>query len=161
MKMCTNTIRLKMCDIAGAQYPDDGSVRPMLGESISRFLAGETEIVHDENHVTMLYHGGRAYLRQGNWKISNLEPPFDEADFELFDLAGVNPHFLNGVRVKVRRESDNNFAVFSLKCAGHRHFPFCGALGQVCGRVKHGRLSDQLPVSHRWAVLRRTVAFVL
>jgi len=37
--------------------------------------------------VTTLYHAGRAYLRQGNWKISNLEPPFNEADFELFDLA--------------------------------------------------------------------------
>lgn len=74
-------------DIAGAQYPDDGSVRPMLGESITRFLAGEADVVHDENHVTTLYHAGRAYLRQGNWKISNLEPPFNEADFELFDLA--------------------------------------------------------------------------
>ncbi len=74
-------------NIAGAQYPDDGSVRPMLGESITRFLAGEADVVHDENHVTTLYHAGRAYLRQGNWKISNLEPPFNEADFELFDLA--------------------------------------------------------------------------
>jgi len=73
-------------DIAGAQYPDDGSVRPMLGESITRFLAGEADIVHDENYVTALYHRGRAYLRQGNWKISNLEAPFDESDFELFDL---------------------------------------------------------------------------
>ncbi len=74
-------------DIAGAKYPDDGSVRPMLGESITRFLAGEADVVHDENHVTTLYHAGRAYLRQGNWKISNLEPPFNEGDFELFDLA--------------------------------------------------------------------------
>jgi arylsulfatase len=76
-----------LLDIAGAQYPDDGSVRPMLGESITRFLAGEADVVHDENYVTTLYHAGRAYLRQGNWKISNLEPPFNEADFELFDLA--------------------------------------------------------------------------
>jgi arylsulfatase len=74
-------------DIAGAHYPNDGSVQPMLGESITSFLAGETDTVHDENYVTALYHGGRAYLRQGNWKISNLEPPFDEADFELFDLS--------------------------------------------------------------------------
>ena len=74
-------------DIAGAHYPDDGSVQPMLGESITSFLAGEADAVHDDNYVTTLYHGGRAYLRQGNWKISNLEPPFDEADFELFDLA--------------------------------------------------------------------------
>ena len=74
-------------EIAGAQYPDDGSVQPMFGESMAGFLAGETIVVHDENYVTTLYHGGRAYMRKGNWKISNLEPPFDEADFELFDLA--------------------------------------------------------------------------
>ncbi len=74
-------------DIAGAQYPEGGLVQPMLGESMTRFLAGEADVVHDEEYVTTLYHGGRAYLRQGNWKISNLEPPFDEADFELFDLA--------------------------------------------------------------------------
>ena len=31
-------------------------------------------------------HSGRAYLRQGDWKISNLDKPFDESKFELFDL---------------------------------------------------------------------------
>jgi len=77
-------------EYAGVQYPDDGSVWPMLGESMSRFLAGAAESVHDEDYVTTLYHAGRAYLRQGTWKISNLEPPFDESDFELFDLS-VDP----------------------------------------------------------------------
>jgi arylsulfatase len=74
-------------EIAGAQYPDDDSVRPMLGESMSGFIAGEAETVHQSDYVTTLYHGGRAYLRQGNWKIANLEPPFAEDDFELFDLS--------------------------------------------------------------------------
>ncbi len=74
-------------EVSGGQYPDDGSVSPMLGESMSKFLAGEASAVHDEDYVTTLYHGGRAYLRQGKWKISNLEPPFDEDDFELFDLS--------------------------------------------------------------------------
>ena len=74
-------------DFGGASYPDDGSVRPMLGESMRSFLAGEAETVHSEDYVTTLYHGGRAYLRKGDWKISNLEPPFDESEFELFNLA--------------------------------------------------------------------------
>ena len=74
-------------EIAEAQYPDDGSVSPMLGESMGEFLAGEADAVHDEDYVTTLFHGGRAYLRKGQWKISTLEPPFDEADFELFDLS--------------------------------------------------------------------------
>lgn len=73
-------------EIAGAHYPDDGSVRPMLGKSLSDCLAGKAERVHDESYVTALYNEGRAFLRQGKWKISNLDPPFDESAFELFDL---------------------------------------------------------------------------
>ena len=73
-------------DIAGARYPEEEGIRPMLGESMTPFLAGEADTVHDENYVTALYHRGRAYLRQGRWKISNLERPFDESKFELFDV---------------------------------------------------------------------------
>jgi arylsulfatase A-like enzyme len=72
--------------IAGAEYPDDGSVRPMLGKSMLRFLAGDADSIHDGNYVTALFHEGRAFLRRGRWKISTLEPPFDQAGFELFDL---------------------------------------------------------------------------
>ncbi|MDJ0905954.1 MAG: arylsulfatase [Woeseiaceae bacterium] len=74
-------------ELAGATYPDDGSVAPMLGESMNAFLAGEADAVHDDSYVTTLYHWGRAYLRQGDWKIANLEGPFSEADFALFNLA--------------------------------------------------------------------------
>ncbi len=74
-------------ELANAHYPDDGSVRPMLGASITGFLAGKANSVHAKDYVTTLYHDGRAYLRQGDWKISNLEPPFDESAFELFNLA--------------------------------------------------------------------------
>ena len=73
-------------EIAGAHYPDDGSVRPMLGESIGQFLAGDADAVHGDDYVTTQYTGGRAYLRQGRWKISTLERPFDESKFELFDM---------------------------------------------------------------------------
>jgi arylsulfatase len=74
-------------EIAGASYPAGGSVRPMLGESMGAYLAGKAESVHGDDYVTTLYHSGRAYLRQGDWKIANLEPPFSEGDFELFNLA--------------------------------------------------------------------------
>ena len=74
-------------EIAGAKYPDDGSVQPMLGESMRSFLTGEADAVHSEDYVSTLYHAGRAYLRRGDWKISNLEPPFNEDDFELFNLS--------------------------------------------------------------------------
>ncbi len=74
-------------ELAGATYPDDGSVEPMRGESMNAFLAGESEAVHDDEYVTTLYHAGYAYLRQGDWKIVNLEPPFSHEDFELFNVA--------------------------------------------------------------------------
>jgi len=73
-------------EIAGAKYPDDGSVQPMLGESINAFLAGESSIIHGDDYVSTQYHAGHAFVRRGDWKIANLEPPFDESGFELFNL---------------------------------------------------------------------------
>ncbi len=73
-------------EIAGATYPKDGSVRPMEGESMQALLAGTTSEVHGPDYVTTLFHAGRAFVRRGNWKLTTLEPPFDEAAFELFDL---------------------------------------------------------------------------
>jgi arylsulfatase len=58
----------------------------MLGESINQFLAGESDKAHDDTYVTTLFHDGHAFLRQGNWKLANLEPPFDESGFGLFNL---------------------------------------------------------------------------
>ena len=73
-------------DIAGAEYPSDGSVSPMLGESMTEFLAGKSEQVHDDDYVTVLSHRGQAFLRQGRWKILTTERPFDEANFRLYDI---------------------------------------------------------------------------
>jgi len=74
-------------EIAGAEYPSDNSVSPMLGESASQLLAGNSDAIHDDEYVTTQYTGGRVYLRQGQWKIATLERPFDESKFELFHLA--------------------------------------------------------------------------
>lgn len=72
--------------MAGATYPDDGSVRPMLGESMTALLNGTADSVHDSEYVTVLYHSGRALVRKGAWKLSNLEPPFSPDAFELFNV---------------------------------------------------------------------------
>jgi arylsulfatase len=73
-------------ELAGAVYPDDGSVRPMLGESMAAFLRGESPRVHDDDYVTVLSHGGRMYLRRGRFKLVNSDRPFDEANLELYDV---------------------------------------------------------------------------
>ena len=72
--------------IAGATYPDDGSVAPMLGESMQDFLAGNSDAIHDDNYVTVLSHKGRAFVRKAAWKIVTTEFPFDESKFELYDV---------------------------------------------------------------------------
>jgi arylsulfatase len=73
-------------ELAGVDYPAGGQVQPMRGESINTLLAGAVESVHDENYVTVHSHSGRAMIRQGKWKLTNLEKPFEEANMELFDL---------------------------------------------------------------------------
>ncbi len=74
-------------EIAGAEYPASETIRPMLGESMRAYLAGEADQIHGDDYVTTLFHYGRAFLRQGDWKISNIEGPLTEDDFELFNLA--------------------------------------------------------------------------
>lgn len=73
-------------ELAGAAYPSDGSVAPMLGESMMPFLRGEADAVHDDDYVTVLEHRGRAFLRRGRWKLVNLDPPLVESELELFDV---------------------------------------------------------------------------
>jgi len=72
-------------DVAGSKYPDDGSVQPLLGKSLLPLLSDGTA-VHDDQYVTTMFHGGRAFIRQGRWKLVTLERPFDETGFELFDV---------------------------------------------------------------------------
>lgn len=72
-------------DIAGGRYPADKA--PMLGESARRFLGGRRDYVHDDDYVTLINYQQRSFVRQGDWKLLTLEQPFDEGDFELYDLA--------------------------------------------------------------------------
>jgi arylsulfatase A-like enzyme len=76
-------------ELGRARYPADGSVRPMEGESMAALLAGRQTTVHDASYVTTLFHGGRAFVRRGPWKLVTLEPPFDEAAFELFNVEPI------------------------------------------------------------------------
>jgi arylsulfatase len=73
-------------ELAEARYPEGGNIQPMRGESARAFLNGSENAVHDDNYITTLFHRNRAFIRQGKWKLSNLERPFDESKFELFDL---------------------------------------------------------------------------
>ena len=81
--------------MAGVTYPDAKGIWPMHGRSMVDYLAGREEELHGEEEVTVMFHWGRALLRQGDWKLVTLENAFDgnsfdEADFELYNLA-VDP----------------------------------------------------------------------
>jgi arylsulfatase len=91
-------------EIAGAHYPDDGSVEPMLGESMIPLLTGAADHVHDDDYVTTLSHDGYAYVRKGDWKLVNFERPFSEANFQLFDLA-IDP----GETTNLAREESGKY----------------------------------------------------
>jgi len=75
-----------LLEIAGAHYPDDGSVRPMQGESMVAFLEGREPGVHEDDYVTVMSHRGQALARKGRWKIVTTRSPFSEDDFELYDV---------------------------------------------------------------------------
>ena len=74
-----------LLELAGAHYPGDKA--SMLGESAVGFLAGEEKAIHDASFVTVFSHAQRAYVRQGEWKLMTLDRPFDERNFELYNLA--------------------------------------------------------------------------
>lgn len=73
-------------EVANAVYPEGGSIRPMLGESMLPLLTGASDRVHDDDYVTTFFHVGQAYLRQGRWKIVHSNSLFDESAFELYDV---------------------------------------------------------------------------
>lgn len=77
-------------ELAGIKYPltyNNKEIKPMLGESCLSFINGKTHAVHDSNYVFALEHDGQCMLIKGNWKITNISQPFDEAAFALYDLA--------------------------------------------------------------------------
>ncbi|HIG43280.1 MAG: arylsulfatase [bacterium] len=72
-------------EIAGATYPDD--MAEMTGKSIVPILTRQSGTVRSETDITVFFQSNHAGLWQGNWKLVNVQIPFDEKNFELFDLS--------------------------------------------------------------------------
>ncbi|HET6566164.1 MAG TPA: sulfatase-like hydrolase/transferase, partial [Xanthomonadales bacterium] len=73
-------------ELAGAHYPEDGSVQAMRGASWWPMLQGQAEATHGEDYITVLWQRGQALVRQGRWKITAMEPGFSEDQFALYDM---------------------------------------------------------------------------
>lgn len=78
-----------LLDVAGIQYPgqyQSETIRPMKGETMMPFLSGKQATVHDENYWVGFEHRQYAYVRKGDWKIVNIQIPFDEKNLALYNL---------------------------------------------------------------------------
>jgi arylsulfatase len=73
-----------LLELAGAEYPADKV--PMSGRSLVPVLQGRADRVHGDDSVTVYFFRNRASLRVGDWKLMNVETPFDESRFGLYDL---------------------------------------------------------------------------
>lgn len=76
--------------IAKTAYPskfNGKDVLPLLGSSLIPLLQGEVEQVHSKDYVFALEHRGQVMFRKGDLKLANIVIPFDERNFELYDLA--------------------------------------------------------------------------
>jgi arylsulfatase A-like enzyme len=76
-------------ELAGITYPKTWrgkAIAGLAGSSLLPALKGNPKPVHDSTYVFGLEHQGRAMLRQGHWKLLNLESPFDVKNFTLHDL---------------------------------------------------------------------------
>lgn len=79
-------IAATVIEVAGAQYPARDDVAPLRGVSMVEHLAGRADAVHEAAWAHAFMHQGRAFLRQGNWKLVSTTRPFHEEAFELYDL---------------------------------------------------------------------------
>ena len=59
----------------------------MTGKSIVPIISDKQESVRTESDVTIFFQRHHAGVWQGRWKLVNVEVPFDEANFELYNLA--------------------------------------------------------------------------
>ena len=80
-----------LLELAGARHPgathEGRPVTPLEGRSLVPFLERESETVHGADFTMGFELFGRRALRQGDWKIVWLYPPYGPGRWELFDLA--------------------------------------------------------------------------
>ena len=77
-------------ELSGTSYPGQWNgkeVKPLLGASLLPVLTGETNSIHSEDYVFGMELAGDAMLRKGNWKILNVDIPFQIENFALYDLS--------------------------------------------------------------------------
>lgn len=76
-------------EIAGTAYPTEWhgkQIESQRGVSLLSFIQENATKVHGDNYIFALEHRRTAFLRKGNWKITNQEDAANNALFELYNL---------------------------------------------------------------------------
>ncbi|MBK5279783.1 MAG: arylsulfatase [Bacteroidia bacterium] len=76
-------------ELAEATYPTSYQGRtltPLKGESILPLLFNKKKTIHNEEYVMGWELFGRCALRKGKWKITKIDSPFGNNDFQLFNI---------------------------------------------------------------------------
>jgi len=77
-------------EVAQAKYPekiDNMDLYPLKGNSLMPLLSGKIDQIHSSEYVFGLEHNNLAMIRKGNWKITNIERPFLEENFKLYNIS--------------------------------------------------------------------------
>ena len=77
-------------EVAQANYPEkfeENDIYPLKGNSLMPVVTGNADQVHSSEYVFGLEHNNRAMIRKGDWKITNIESPFLEENFKLYNLS--------------------------------------------------------------------------
>jgi arylsulfatase A-like enzyme len=75
--------------LADIKYPttyQGKAIHPMRGQSFHKIFSNTQQQVHDDDYVFAIEVAGNAMVRKGDWKIVNLERPFDESNFRLYNV---------------------------------------------------------------------------
>jgi arylsulfatase len=76
-------------ELIGVDYPKTYNGNPisrLRGASLVPIINDEAKTVHSEDYVYGFEHRGRAIIIKGDWKLSNIDLPFEMENFKLFNL---------------------------------------------------------------------------
>lgn len=62
------------------------TISRLRGASLVPIINDETRSVHSEDYVYGFEHRGMAIIIKGDWKLSNIDLPFEMKNFKLFNL---------------------------------------------------------------------------
>ena len=75
---------------AEVKYPQEfegKKIYPLKGKSLMPFATGKQNRIHNETYVYGVEHGNFAMIRKGDYKIVNIQRPFDKENFKLYNIS--------------------------------------------------------------------------